>query len=227
MTASRQLPLDLGHRPSLSGVDFLVAPSNAAAVAWIDRWPEWPGPALALSGPPGCGKSHLANVWCARSGAVTLDRRLLAQGDPHALLGPARACVVDGMIGGEADAARALLHLFNILAEAGGSMLLTDRRPPAHWPIALADLRSRLAAAPSVAIERPDDALFEAVLVKLFGDRQLRVGAEVVRYMVTRMERSFEAARRFVHILDAAALAGQRPITVPLVRRMLDMAERQ
>ena len=39
-----QLPLDLGHRPALGREDFLVAPSNQGAVAWIDRWPDWPGP---------------------------------------------------------------------------------------------------------------------------------------------------------------------------------------
>ena len=46
----------------------LVAPSNEAAVAWIDRWPDWPGSALVVHGPPGSGKTHLAEVWRARSG---------------------------------------------------------------------------------------------------------------------------------------------------------------
>ena len=55
-----QLPLDLGHRASFSGEDFLVAPCNAAAVACLDSWPDWPAPGLAVHGPEGCGKTHLS-----------------------------------------------------------------------------------------------------------------------------------------------------------------------
>ncbi len=69
---SRQLALDLGHRPAYGQGDFLVSDSNADAVAWLDRWPDWPAGGLALWGPPGCGKSHLVNVWRARSGARLL-----------------------------------------------------------------------------------------------------------------------------------------------------------
>ena len=74
MTAAqdRQLVLDLAHRAALSREDFLVSPSNAAAVAMIDRWPDWPAPALALAGPPGSGKSHLAEIWRQRSGGLTI-----------------------------------------------------------------------------------------------------------------------------------------------------------
>ena len=58
-----QLPLDLGHLPALGWDDFLVAPSNQAAVSWLDRWPRWPGHALSLFGPAGSGKTHLAHVF--------------------------------------------------------------------------------------------------------------------------------------------------------------------
>jgi hypothetical protein len=72
--APQQLPLDLAYRPALGMADFVIAPGNRDAVAWIDRWPDWPSHALAIHGPKGSGKSHLAHVWQARSGAVFLDR---------------------------------------------------------------------------------------------------------------------------------------------------------
>ncbi|HLB80138.1 MAG TPA: DNA replication protein, partial [Dongiaceae bacterium] len=93
--AASQLPLDLGHRPALRRDDFLVAPCNRAAVAWLDRWPDWPGPALAVHGPPGCGKTHLASVWRARSGAIAVEPAALA--DPSALAAAARTFVLDGV----------------------------------------------------------------------------------------------------------------------------------
>lgn len=228
-----QLPLDLGHRPALGREDFLVAPSNEIAVAWIDRWPDWPGPALALYGPGGCGKSHLCQVWRTMSGAVTVAAADLALVEPPELLGAARACLLDGVwdepeagagAGDGTSAAareRGLLHLYNIMAERGGHVLLSGRAPPARWTCTLPDLRSRLTTATAVPLAAPDDALIEAVLVKLFADRQLAVGPEVVRFLLARMERSFEAARGLVAALDRASLAGRREITVPLARGVL------
>ncbi|MBM3560518.1 MAG: DNA replication protein, partial [Alphaproteobacteria bacterium] len=64
---ARQLALDLGHRAAFGREDFLVAACNAAAVHWIDLWPGWPAPGLALWGAPASGKSHLAAVWQARA----------------------------------------------------------------------------------------------------------------------------------------------------------------
>lgn len=214
----RQLVLDLGHRPALGEADFLVAPCNQAAIQWLDRWPDWPAPALTLYGPAGCGKTHLARVFAARSRAPIIEVGRLATDAVPALLEEARACVVDDA---ERAGAEPLLHLFNLVAERRGTMLLTAREPPARWPGVLPDLRSRLAAAPAVAVAELDDALLAALLVKLFADRQLAVSQEVVLFLVRQMERSFEAARRLVADLDAAGLRDHRGITIPLARAVL------
>ena len=215
MSGPGQLALDLGHRPALGRDDFLVVPGNADAVARIDRWPEWPAPALVVHGPAGCGKSHLAGVWQARTQAVVLDPED-GPGDPP---DGVTYCVIDGADTWRDDAA--LFHLYNRIAERRGHLLVTARRPPALWRDRLPDLMSRLRAAPSAAIAAPDDALVAAVLVKLFADRQLRVGAEIVSYLMSRMERSVDAARRLVAAADEAALAARRNITVPLIREVL------
>src|SRR5580658_3318234 len=213
-----QLPLDLGHRPALGRADFLVAPSNAEAVAWLDRWPLWPAPALALYGPKGSGKTHLAHVFAARAGARFIDPAALATERVPTLLGGAKAAIVDDAAGA---AAEPLLHLYNVLAEQQGHLLLVAREPPAHWAIALPDLRSRLLACPAVALSPPDEALIGALLVKLFADRQLVVGDDIVTYLTLRLERSFDAVLQAVATLDRAALAERRRITVPLARRVL------
>ena len=217
-TGPSQLVLGLSHRPALGRDDFLVASPNAEAVAWLDRWPDWPATALALYGPAGAGKSHLAQVWRRRSGAV----EAAGQGplDPPALAA-AGAVVLDL---GDAPAPaveRPVLHLYNLLAERRGHLLLVGREPPARWPVELPDLRSRLSTAPAVALLPPDDELRAAVMVKLFADRQIRVEAEVVSYLLQRLDRSFAAIGTAVAALDEAALAERRPITVPLARAVL------
>jgi chromosomal replication initiation ATPase DnaA len=214
-----QLPLDLGHRASFSGEDFLVAPCNQAAVAWLDRWPDWPGPGLAVHGAAGCGKTHLAHVFQARSAARLLSPADLLLAPAPLLLAGAKAAILDGS---PPLAERALLHFYNHIAESGGHLLIVAREAPARWPIELPDLASRLAALPAVRIDPPDDRLMEALLIKLFADRQLAVPPEVVTYLTTRVERSFEAVRRIVSHLDRESLARRRAVTLPLAREIVE-----
>jgi len=225
VSASAQLPLELDHRPALAREDFLVAPSNELAVAWIDRWPDWPAPALAIHGPAGSGKTHLCQVWRQHSGAVEISAEMLRQEEPPAYLGEASACVVENVAGcleREPEVARRLFHLYNMMVERRGSLLLSDREAPARWACPLADLRSRLSGMQSIALGEPDESLIETVLVKLFFDRQLDVGLEVVRFIMPRIERSFAATRHLVAAVDRAALtAKRRQITVPMVRAAL------
>lgn len=216
---SGQLPLEFGHRPALGREDFLVGESNRAAVAWIDSWPGWPVRAIALHGPPHSGKTHLAEVWRARSGAVAVAAPALTRERVPDLLGAATAAVIEA-----ADRVadeQALLHFYNLVVERAGFLLLTADTPANHWDIRLADLRSRLSALPAVGLGLPDDDLFKAILAKLFSDRQVRVTTEVVEYLAARLERSGAAAAAAVAAIDRDALARRRPITVPMARAVL------
>jgi chromosomal replication initiation ATPase DnaA len=222
-----QLILELGHRPALGREDFMVAPGNQVAVDWIDRWPDWPQPGLALYGDPGAGKTHLTQVWRRNSGAVALDPCALIAHEPPELLGDAAACVLDDAealydpAAPRQEGERRLLHVFNMMTQRGGHILFAGRSAPARWPIALPDLRSRLAALPAVAIGPPDERLIEAVLVKLFTDRQLAVEPAVVSYLLRRMERTFAAARSLVAAIDRESLRAGRPVTVPFVAELM------
>lgn len=213
-----QLVLDLAGGPSFAPEDFLPAPGNREALGWIERWPDWPGFGLALWGPGGSGKSHLAQILAARAGGgVLAAEALVGRLVPELARLPLAA--VEDADGGVDEGA--LLHLFNLLRERGGQLLLTARRPPARWAVALADLRSRLATLPTVAIAGVDDALLRAVLVKLFADRRLAPESEVIDTLLARMERSLATARAVVAELDRASLARQRPVTTALAREVL------
>ncbi|RAU21044.1 DNA replication protein [Paramagnetospirillum kuznetsovii] len=224
-----QIPLDLGHRPALSEADFLVAPCNAEAHAWLCRWPDWPNPASVIHGPAGSGKTHLAHLFAARLFAIGAKARIieaaaLDMAAPPLLLDGVKAVVVEDCDRGKLDET-ALFHLINLVKESGANLLLSGREPASRWPVKLPDLRSRLNAMPSLAIGAPDDELLAAVLVKQFTDRQVRIGEGLVPYLLGRMERSFEACARLVERLDRAALAERRAVTVPLARRVLEQED--
>jgi chromosomal replication initiation ATPase DnaA len=221
VTAKAQLVFDLAPRPARAREDFLVSGCNREAVAWIDRWPDWPvrTTGLHVHGPSASGKTHLAAVWRARSKALRLDKPLDSAEAVLTFLGDARDVVIDGLAShwpGEP-----LLHLHNLVAERGGTLLVLSRVPSAHLGLSPPDLASRLAAMPAVAIGPPDDGLIVGVMSKLFRDRQLHVGRDVLDYMASRMRRSLAEAARLVDMLDRTALAERRPITLPLARSIL------
>ena len=215
----RQLAIDLPYSPALGRADFLVSASNRAAFESIERWPDWPGKRLLLYGPEGCGKSHLARLWCAEGGARYIAGATLASGELPAATGatPPGVAVDDA----ERASERALLHLYNTCTEAQIGLLIVSRNGATAWPIGLPDLASRVRATLAVGIDPPDDALLAAVLVKHFADRQLRVPPQEVGYVVPRMERSFAMAAALAARLDELALAAGRGVSLALAREAL------
>jgi chromosomal replication initiation ATPase DnaA len=216
MSRPTQLPLTLPHSPHYGRDDFIIGPSNLAALRMLETWPDGSSPVAVLSGPAGSGKTHLVHIWAERTGATaipaadierawSIDERLLAlediqpAGTPQALL----------------------FHLLNRAKEQGGAILLTSRTPAAEWNVTLADLQSRLRMATPIAIGEPNDDLLRQALVKLFADRQLLIEKPVVDYLLARMERSLAAAVDLVDLLDRAALAAGRSITRPMAAKIL------
>lgn len=216
---SRQLPLDLPAAAAMQREDFLGAPGNAAALALVDAFPDWTARVVCLIGPPGAGKSHLAAIFAAKSGALTCKAADLAREDVPAALAQG-ALVVEDLEPGTFDEA-ALFHLLNLAREQQAFVLLTARTSPALWPLATADLASRLRALPKLELAAADDALLAAVLVKLFADRQIAVDDATVQFLLRRMERTVEGAQAVVQAIDRAALAAQRPVTRALAAQVL------
>lgn len=214
----RQLVLALDHAVSFAREDFLGGPTNAAALTLIERWPDWPDRIMALVGPEGSGKSHLAAIWAETTGARVLAAKLLSETDlPGALA--TGALVVEDLEPKGLDE-RALFHLINLAREERAYVLLTARTAPAAFPVAIRDLASRLRALPSVSLAPPDDALLRSLIVKLAADRQLTVDEALVNYLANRIERSFTGARAAVVRLDEEALRQHRPVTRALAAEL-------
>lgn len=214
----RQLVLAFGHAESFARDDFLPGPPNAAALALIERWPDWPDRIMVLVGPEGSGKSHLASIWAADAGARSLSAHALAHIDLPAALATG-ALVVEDVAPGELDE-RALFHLLNLAREEGASLLLTAASPPAGWALEIRDLGSRLRALPVTTVAAPDDALLRSVIVKLAADRQLPVDESLVSFLAMRIERSFVAARDAIAQLDREAMRRHRPATRALAAEL-------
>jgi chromosomal replication initiation ATPase DnaA len=216
--APRQLVLALDHAESFAREDFLAGPSNAAALALIERWPDWPDRVMALIGPEGAGKTHLASIWAQAAGARVLAAKLLPDIDLPAAFATGALVVEDLAFAGLDE--RALFHLINFAREHAAFVLITSRSPLSTFPVAIRDLASRLRAVPAVALAPPDDTLLRALIVKLASDRQLSVDEALVKYLANRIERSFAAARAAIARLDEEAMRQQRPVTRALAAEL-------
>jgi chromosomal replication initiation ATPase DnaA len=216
-TRPRQLALALEHAESYVREDFLSGPCNEDALALIESWPDWPASAIALIGPEGSGKTHLATIWAMAAGARVISARALGESDLPAALATGALVVEDAAASADE---RALFHLINLAREERAFLLFTARTVPSLWQAAIPDLLSRLRALPLVTLTAPDDAMLRGVMVKLAADRQLAVDESVVRYVSARIERSFAAARAAVITLDKEALRQGRPPSRALAAEM-------
>ncbi len=209
---SSQLVLPLEPLNAMTRADFIAAPGNQRALAFLEFWPDWPAPAAALFGPPASGKTHLARVWAERAGAVCLQADNLIE----PVIG---AAVVE-----DCDRPAAKEHqsaLFAML-ERGAPLLLTGRAAPSAWPVSLPDLASRFRALVGFELGEADEALLMALAVKLFADRQLLVPVAVVTGLIHGLERSPAAVRDFIARADREALSRQKPINIQLIRELME-----
>lgn len=215
----QQLILPFEQLPTYDAKDFIVSSANEEAYLWLNCWPNWPHPCLAIYGEGGCGKTHLSSIWQTRSKARYLTAQDFNTIGLEALFESPFLFILDDAHLIEKE--EKLFHFYNHLMSIKGSLLFLSKSAPAHWGTALPDLSSRLNAIPAIKIHSPDENLLAQVLQKLFSDLQLKVDEAVISFLVKHMDRSFESARLWTSALNRFALTQKRSITVPVVRELL------
>lgn len=219
---STQFRLPLTAAPRYGREDFAVSGCNADAVARLDAWPNWPEGRLALVGPVGVGKTHLARTWARAADAVVIDATRGGDVDLPALRG--RAILVEDADQRSASAALSdedLFHILNMAGVDGGSVLLTARVAPVAWSSSVPDLRSRLNALTVAEIEEPDDVVLRAVLERAFRAEHLKPDPDLYPYLIARLPRSAAEALAAAKLLDEAASQQHRAVNKALAREVL------
>lgn len=188
------LPLDWTGRDR--GETFLVSESNHLAVRHLDHWGVWPIRTSILTGPAKSGRSTLGRLFERKTGGKTIDDARHADEET-------------------------IFHAWNDAQLRHYPLLLIADLPPAMWNVALPDLRSRLAAAPHVSIEEPEDSLALALIEKLLSDCGAAYSPDLASFLHRRIERSYAAIAATIACLNDASLSQSRKISVPFAKEVL------
>lgn len=202
---------------------LVVASANRDAARLLTDWRAWPGGALALCGPKGSGKTHLALAWALEAGA----RQVSAASAPDA------AAAVFTEAGGrlfiddvDAGADEAMLwRVLDLARGQGGAVLLVGSGEPRSWPAAAPDLRSRFAALAVARLGEPDEALLEVVLRCICREQFIQLSDDAVKYVARRLPRTFAAAHDWAAELDASLVKAAKPVALPAARKALEKAQ--
>ena len=227
MEQNKQIVLDFSPQKQYGRQDFMVSKCNFQALKAVELWPKWPFFALLIFGPSGCGKTHLAHIFAdhVRLAAnkvfpVGFIQACDIKTSKVEKLHKNNPCLVVENVSAKIDE-EAMFHLFNIYQNEGGYILMTSHFPFARINFKLPDLKSRLNMVPRIPISEPDDDMLEALIVKLFSDRQIIITTDVLSYIVQNMERSFTYAQKLVSAADAISLSYKRAVSVPIVKQAM------
>ena len=225
MVTNKQLPFDLNNNSTYERDNFFISSSNKEAISWIDKWPDWGSPSiLIIIGATASGKTHLAKIWQQEKNAIEININNIEAQNLELLDIDKPNIVIDDInkISGDSNKEQALFHIYNIVKENQGSLLLTTNNPIKDCGFNLADLNSRLRAATTSTILPPDEEMMAIMLTKIFSDKQLLISQDVIKYIIPRIERSFKAISDLSEKIDYKSLTEKKSVTIPFVKSILE-----
>ncbi|MFQ5487069.1 MAG: DnaA regulatory inactivator Hda [Gammaproteobacteria bacterium] len=228
-----QLPLGIRLKDSNTFANFVSGP-NGEVLAYLQSQLRG-GAAVYLWGAGGTGKTHLLQAACHEAGKAGLRTayvpltcwRELSVELLEGLEAVDLVCLDDvAAVAGQPAWEVALFHLYNRLRDAGGNLLASGPLPPASLPLALPDLRSRLAWGMVFQLQPLGDEEKLVGLCRRARDRGLELPEKVGRYLLQRCPRDMSTLFCLLDSLDRASLAAQRRLTIPFVKEVMDAQHR-
>ncbi len=222
MRQQRLFEFRMGER---SPDTLVVAGANRDAARLLTEWRTWPSAAMALVGPKGSGKTHLALAWALEAGARQISPRAHPD-DAAAIFREAQGRVL--IDGADADADEAMLWRVLDLGRAhSGAVLVVGQADPVHWSATIPDLRSRLQNLAVARLGEPDEALMEVVLRRICREQFIQLSDNAARYLARRLPRTFAAAHQWAAALDADLAKGAKPVALGAAKKALEKLEAQ
>lgn len=221
---TKQYKLQFSPKTYFGEEDFMVTSCNEAAYNMIKMWPHWPHFAASIYGSKSSGKTHLAHIWAAQIqkslphpvAVPFIQAQQVNMKNVNKLANENHYLVIENI---NADInEEAFFHLYNFFNLPDRAVLFTSEAPLSKLPLKLPDLRSRLNTIPNIEILQPDDVMLTALIAKLFNDRQIIIGQDILGYILNHTERSFDFVTRLIAEIDDISWTYGRAVTIPIVK---------
>jgi chromosomal replication initiation ATPase DnaA len=202
---------------------LVVTEANRDAAHLLTQWQSWPNGALALVGPKGAGKTHLALAWALEAGARQLSPSAPADEAAALFRDAGGRLFIDDAAGPRDDGM--LWRLLDLARTEGGAVLLTGSESPSRWQVKTPDLASRLKSLAVARLQEPDQALMEVVLRRICREQFIYLSDDAARFLALRLPRTFEAAHQAAAALDADLVKGAKPISLKAAKAALEKVQ--
>ena len=199
--------------------DFFVSKCNYFAFSLIESWPKWEKNILNIYGEKFSGKSHLSEIFKKKNKAIIIkneqiDNNFLRKIRFHENI------IIDNL--NYIDEEKNLYTLFNFVDQFNKYLIINSIKPINSMKFSLPDLKSRSKNCISAKIDKPDDDMIFALILKHFSDRQIKIEKKIIEYITKRIERSYGKILDFIYKVDQFSLINKKPIDYKSIKKILE-----
>jgi chromosomal replication initiation ATPase DnaA len=213
-----QLIINFDYDQNFKDEDFYVSSSNKHIFSLLNQWPRWEKNFLNISGEKFSGKSHLINIFIKKFKGIKLNANSLTNEDLKVIK------IHENIILENLDEnidEKLIYSLLNIVDVDNKYIIVTSEIPIVDINFSLIDLKSRTKNFLLQKIEKPDDELMFALILKNLSDRQISINKKLIDFIVKRIDRSYGKISDFIYKVDELSLKRKKPIDFKIIKEIL------
>ena len=213
-----QLILKFDYEQNFKDEDFYVSKSNKHVFSLLDKWPKWEKNFLNISGEKFSGKSHLINIFIKKFKGIKFNSNDFTNEDLKKI--KIYENIILENLNKNIDE-KLIYSLFNIIDLDNKYIIVTSEIPIVEIDFSLDDLKSRTKNFLLQKIEKPDDELMFALILKNLSDRQISINKKLIDFIVKRIDRSYGKIFDFIYKVDELSLKRKKPIDFKMIKEIL------
>ena len=214
-----QLLLNFKYKQNFNYNDFYVSKSNYYAFQLLEKWPKWEKNILNIYGEKFSGKSHLSEIFKKNNKAIIIKNNEINE-EFFKKIRFYENIILDNLeyINDE----NIFYSIINFVEQYNKYLIVNSINPINTLDFTLPDLKSRLKNCIYAKIEKPDDDMIFALILKHFSDRQIKIEKKVIEYITKRIERSYGKILDFIYKVDQFSLINKKSIDYKIIKEILE-----
>ena len=213
-----QTVIKFDHDKNFKNEDFYLSKSNKHVFDFLNIWPKWERNFVNITGEKLSGKTHLMNIFLHKNKGIKFESKSL-ENDDLKKIKIYENIVIENL---SSDVDEKLLYsLFNLIEQDNKFIIVTSLKPIVNITFELKDLKSRTKNFILLNIEKPDDDLIFAIILKNLSDRQISLDDKFIEFIVKRIERSYSKIYDFIYKIDQLSLKKKKSIDFKIIKEVL------